>query len=306
LVSVAGKPVLGHVLDMFGTVPEVDELIFIIGYLGEQIEEYVSGAYPELPTRYVVQEEMLGQSHAIWLARDGLEGPMLMAFVDTLIDVKLDFLADETSDAIAWVKEVEDPRRFGVADLDEAGKVERLVEKPRDMSNNLAVVGFFYFKEAEALVDAIRQQIESGELLKGEYYLADAINYLLDEGLEMRVEAVDVWEDCGKPEPLLKTNRYLLDNGRDNTEVAHREGSVIIPPVLIHPSAEIHQSVIGPHASIGAECRIERSSIRNSIVEDRTQIVDAQLEGSVIGRDVAIAGQDNKLNVGDNSELTIG
>ncbi|MFP3853300.1 MAG: sugar phosphate nucleotidyltransferase [Anaerolineales bacterium] len=305
LVSVAGKPVLGHVLDMFRTVPDVDEVVFIIGYLGEQIEEYVSEAYPDLPTRYVVQEQMLGQSHAIWLAREGLEGPMLMAFVDTLIDVDLSFLADTEVDAIAWVKEVEDPRRFGVADLNEQGRVERLVEKPEDLSNNLAVVGFYYFKEAKELLSAIEKQIDSGDKLKGEFYLADAINYMLNEGLEMRVETVDVWEDCGKPEPLLKTNRYLLDHGRDNSDEAQREGSVIVPPVSIHPSAELINAVVGPHASIGADCKIERASIRNSIVEDRTSITDAQLEGSVIGRDVTITGADQKLNVGDNSDVTL-
>lgn len=305
LVSVAGKPVLGHVLDMLNTVPAVDEVIFIVGYLGDQIREYVTEAYPDLPTRFVVQEEMLGQSHAIWLAREGLSGPMLMAFVDTLIDVDLAFLADEQAGAIAWVKEVEDPRRFGVADLNQAGKVERLVEKPEDMSNNLAVVGFYYFHEAEALVEAIRQQMESGDMLKGEYYLADAINYLLDEGLDMRVETVDVWEDCGKPEPLLKTNRYLLDHGRDNTAEVAGQDSVIIPPVFIHPSAEISQSVIGPHASIGAGCVIDRCSVKDSIVEDRTQLSEAQVTGSVIGRDVVISGQHHKLNVGDDSQIQL-
>ena len=303
LVSVAGKPVLGHVLDMFSTVPDVDEVVFIIGYLGEQIEEYVSEAYPDLPTRYVVQDEMLGQSHAIWLAREGLEGPMLMAFVDTLIDVDLRFLGDEEADAIAWVKEVEDPRRFGVADLNEDGYVERLVEKPEDLSNNLAVVGFYYFQEAERLIEAIGQQIESGDKLKGEYYLADAINYMLADGLEMRVEAVDVWEDCGKPEPLLQTNRYLLDHGRDNSEEAEREGVVIVPPVVIHPSAEIKHSIIGPHVSLGADCQVERSSIKNSIVEAGTTIRNAQLEGSVIGRGATIEGGERKLNIGDTAEV---
>ena len=305
LVSVAGKPVLGHVLDMFSTVPDVEEVVFIIGYLGEQIEQYVSEAYPDLPTRYVVQEEMLGQSHAIWLAREGLAGPMLMAFVDTLIDVDLSFLGDTEVDAIAWVKEVEDPRRFGVADLDNQGMVERLVEKPEDLSNNLAVVGFYYFKEAKELLSAIKSQIESGDQLKGEFYLADAINYMLNEGLEMRVETVEVWEDCGKPETLLKTNRYLLDHGRDNSDQAQREGSVIVPPVFVHPSAQLIHAIVGPHASIGANCRIERASIRNSIVEDRTSVTNAQLEGSVIGRDVTITGTDQKLNVGDSSEVTV-
>ena len=126
LVNVAGKPVLGHVLDMFKDLPKIDEVVFIVGYLGEQVEEYVSEAYPNLKTRYVVQDEMLGQSHAIWLAREGLTGPMVMAFVDTLIETDLSQLHTEKAQAIAWVKEVEDPRRFGVVELGPEGKVKKL------------------------------------------------------------------------------------------------------------------------------------------------------------------------------------
>lgn len=305
LVSVAGKPVLGHVLDMFSALPRIDEAVFIIGYLGEQIEEYVTSEYPRLPVRFVVQDEMLGQSHAIWLAREGLEGPMLMAFVDTLIETDLSGLDQEQADAVAWVKEVEDPRRFGVADVGGNGWVTRLVEKPQDMSNNLAVVGFYYFKQAERLIDAIERQMEGGEKLGGEYYLADAVNILLDEGLRMRVEPVEIWEDCGKPGPLLDTNRYLLDHGRDNTGAAQHEGSVIIPPVFVDPSAKVQDSVIGPHVSLGADCVVERSIVRDSIVEAGTSLRGVQLERSVIGREAQLTGTPRKLNVGDSSEIEV-
>lgn len=305
LVSVAGKPVLGHVLEMFGTVPDLDEVVFIIGYLGEQIREYVSEAYPELRARYVVQEEMLGQSHAIWLAKEGLEGPMLMAFVDTLIDVDLSSLPPAEAEAMAWVKEVEDPRRFGVADVNEKGWVERIVEKPQDMSNNLAVVGFYYFEEAQRLIAAIEEQLNSGDQLAGEWYLADAVNLMLADGLQMKVEPVEVWEDCGKPGPLLDTNRYLLDHGRDNSEEASRERSVIIPPVFIDPSAEINASVIGPHVSIGANCVVQRSLLRNTIVESEVRLADSSLTDSIIGRRAQVSGGRGQLNVGDDSELQL-
>ncbi len=305
LVSVAGKPVLGHVLDMFSTIPSIDETVFIIGYLGEQIEEYVGQAYPDLPTRFVVQEEMLGQSHAIWLAREGLEGPMLMAFVDTLIEADLSGLADEEAGAVAWVKEVEDPRRFGVADVGEDGWVTRLVEKPQDMSNNLAVVGFYYFKRAEDLIAAIERQMEAGEKLGGEYYLADAINIMLGEGLRMRVEPVKVWQDCGKPEPLLDTNRYLLEHGRDNTQAVEAVNSVIVPPVYIDPSAQVRHSVVGPHVSLGADCVVERSILRDCIVEAGAHLHQVQLERSVVGREVRLTDQARRLNVGDSSEIEL-
>lgn len=303
LVSVAGKPVLGHVLDMFGSLPSIDEAIFVIGYLGEQIEQYVSQAYPDLTARYVVQEEMLGQSHAIWLAREGLEGPMLMAFVDTLIDVDLSDLPATEAEAIAWVKEVEDPRRFGVADVDEGGWIERLIEKPDDMSNNLAVVGFYYFQRAERLVDAIERQLEGGDQLKGEWYLADAINLMLADGLRMRVEPVDVWQDCGKPGPLLDTNRYLLEHGRDNTQSAPAESNSIVPPVFIDPAATVTDSTVGPHVSIGPNCVVEHSGLRNTIVESGSRIEQSALYDSVIGRDVLITGASGRFNLGDDSEV---
>ncbi len=304
LVSVAGKPIVGHVLDMFSTLPDIDEVVFIVGYLGEQIEEYVSEVYPELSARYVIQEEMLGQSHAIWLAREGLEGPMCMVFVDTLIEIDLLLLPSEKAGAVTWVKEVEDPRRFGVTEVGEDGWVRRLVEKPDDMSNNLALAGFYYFEKAEDLISAIERQMEQGDQLGGEFYLADAINIMLEDGLKMRVETVQVWKDCGKPDALLETNRYLLDNGRDNTSEAQlREGTLIIPPVFIHPGAEISQSVIGPHVSVGSGCVIHRSVIQDSIIENETTIENALLSESLVGRDARITGRIKMLNIGDTSRV---
>ena len=304
LVTVAGKPVLGHVLDMFTKLPIIDEVTFIIGYLGEQIEEYVSTAYPELPSRYIVQKELIGQSHAIWLAREGMTGPMLMIFVDTIIEVDLSNLMSEEADALGWVKEVPDPRRFGVADVDEDGWVRQLVEKPQDVSNNLAIVGFYYFQKSEDLISAIVEQMERKTQLKGEYYLVDAINIMLEQGLKMRVQPIEEWHDCGKPDTLLETNRYLLENGRDNsTAASQREAIVVVPPVFIDPSADIERSVIGPHVSIGPGCVIKNSLIQNSLVDANSEIVDSSLSDSLIGREARVIGRYRSLNVGDSSEI---
>ncbi len=306
LVSVAGKPVLGHVLDMFAGLPEIDEIVFIVGYLGEQVEAFMAEHYPELPRQFVVQEEMLGQSHALWLAREHLQGPICMVFVDTVIEVDLSGLPKEKADAVAWVKQVDDPRRFGVVQVDNKGSVQRLIEKPEDMSNNLAVVGFYYFKQAEGLVQAIEEQMKSGEQLGGEFYLVDAINIMIEQGLNMRIEQVDVWKDCGKPEALLETNRYLLDSGRDNSvEASQRDGAIIIPPVFIHPTAAISESVIGPHASIGPRCVIQRSIVRDSIIEAGALVQDSLLVESILGKEAHVVSQPRRLNVGDQSTVDI-
>jgi len=304
LVTVAGKPVLGHVLDTVAGLPFVDEVIFTVGYLGEQVEEYVRQEYPGLRARYIEQRELLGQSHAVWLAREHLAGPMLMIFVDTLIEADLSRLAQEKAGAVAFVKAVPDPRRFGVAEVGPHGRVTRLVEKPQDAANNLAVVGLYYFADAAALLQAIEAQMARKTQLKGEYFLADAINILLAGGLEMRVEPVEVWMDCGTPESLLETNRFLLDHGRDNSaEAARRPQVLVVPPVYIDPTAELRQAVIGPHVTIAAGCVIERSILQDSIVDAGSSIVDTTLAQSLIGRDARVVGRHRSLNVGDSSEV---
>jgi glucose-1-phosphate thymidylyltransferase len=304
MVSVAGKPVLGHVLAAFDRLPAIDEVIFIVGYLGEQVASYVAHTYPRLNAHYIEQRDLLGQSHAIWLARERLSGPMLMVFVDTLIETDLSGLASEEAEAVAWVKAVPDPRRFGVAEVGSDGWVRRLVEKPSDIANNLAVVGFYYFRDSARLIAAIEQQMQRQVQIGGEFYLADAVNVLLGEGIKMRVQPVEVWQDCGKPESLLETNRYLLDHNRDNSaEAARRKGIVVVPPVYIDPTADIEASVVGPHVSIGPDCVIRRSLIRDSIVDAGSNIIDTALSASLIGRDARVVGRDRSLNVGDSSEI---
>jgi len=304
LVTVAGKPVLGHVLDTVAGLPFVEEVIFVVGYLGEQVEEYVRQGYPGLRARYIEQRELLGQSHAVWLAREHLAGPMLMIFVDTLVEADLAGLAREPAGAVAFVRAVSDPRRFGVAELGAHGRVTRLVEKPQDSANNLAVVGLYYFADSARLLGAIESQMALGEKLKGEYFLADAINLLLDDGLDMRVEPVEVWMDCGTPESLLETNRFLLDRGRDNSvEAARRPEVLVIPPVYIDPTAELRQAVIGPHVTIAADCVVERSILQDSIVDAGSSILDTTLMHSLIGRDARVVGRHRSLNVGDSSEV---
>ncbi len=304
MVTVAGKPVLGHVLDTFAGLPSIDEVVFIVGYLGQQVETYVQQAYPGLPARYIEQREMLGQSHALWLAREHLAGPLLVIFVDTLIEVDLARLADERAGAVVYVKAVSDPRRFGVAEVEGKGRVTRLIEKPDDVSNNLAVVGLYYFRQAADLLAAIESQMQQGHQLQGEYFLADAINIMLERGLDMRAETVDVWMDCGKPETLLETNRYLLEHGRDNsTAAATRQDVLIVPPVYVDPSAKIRHAVVGPHVTIGAGCVIERSVLQDSIIDAGSQIVDTMLSQSLIGREARVIGRYRSLNVGDSSDI---
>jgi glucose-1-phosphate thymidylyltransferase len=308
LIRMADKIVLDHVLDTFATLPDPDnsEFIFIVGYLGDKIEDYMQSVHPNLKVRYVEQAEMRGQSHAISLARDYLGGPMLMLFPDTLIGADFSFISNEAADGVAWVKAVPDPRRFGVASLGGDGCITHLVEKPKDMDNNLALVGCYYFKQSEDLLSAIDEQISRDIRIKNEYYLADAINVMLEHGLIMRAEQVDLWLDAGTPDEVLNTNRYLLDHGHDGTADGKTlKNTVILPPVYIHPTAVVENAVIGPYAAIGAECQIQSCIIRDSIVDDYSVITDVIMEHSLIGQEVHIERRAGVMNVGDHNELAL-
>ncbi len=307
LVSLAGRTVLDHVLDMFRTVPNFDQVqfVFILGpMMGDQIKDYVAKQYPNWHVDYAVQPEMKGQSDAFWQARNLLDGPMLMAFSDTLIENDFSFLAEEEKQAVAFVKPVPDPRRFGVAEVDDAGAVTKLVEKPQDMSNNLAVVGCYYFEESKTLIAAIEEQIERDVSLKGEYYLVDAINIMLENGLKMRPEPVEVWLDAGTTDALLETNRYLMEHGRDNSECyADLEDTVIIPPVNIHPEAKISHSVLGPNLSLGKGAVVKECILKDSIIGPGSNITGSCLKASIIGHNVTVTGAAGQLNLGDDSRI---
>ena len=305
LIALAGKTVLDYVLEQFRGAPaHFDaEYVLIVGPNQlEQVQAHMAEKHPDLPYHFIIQEEMRGQSDALHLAREHLHGPMLMSFSDTLIETDLSVLADTDLDGIAWVWPVEDPRRFGVAQVGADGYVTRLVEKPQDKSNNLVVVGFYYFKSGERLIAAIEEQKRRELTLKGEYFLADAINLMLEDGARMTTQTVDVWLDAGIPSATLATNAHLLERGYDNSDqAAGRPGVAIIPPVYVAETAELERCVIGPHVSVAAGCRISGSVVRNAIIEERTEIRNAVLSDSLIGRDVVVEGRPRSLNVGDNS-----
>jgi glucose-1-phosphate thymidylyltransferase len=298
---------------MFKTMPNPENLeyVFIVGpFLGEmQIPDFIKEKYPHIKTHFVVQHEMKGQSHALWLAREYLHGPMQMVFSDTLIETDFSFLAQETADAVAWVMPVPDPRRFGVAEVGEDGWVKRFIEKPQTMENNLVIAGCYYFKEARDLIAAIDEQIERNVTLKNEYFLADAMSIMIERGTKIRVHEISTWLDTGTIDATLDTNRILLDRGAANiTKDETRDGVRIIAPSYVHPSAEISESVIGPHVSIGANCKISQAVIQESIIEESTEILRTALTNSLIGRNCYLEGQLNKeepmsLNIGDDSSV---
>ena len=313
LVSVAGKTSLEHLLDMFKTLPDPanTEYVFILSpFLGElQIPAFIKEYYPNFKAHYIVQHEMKGQSHALALSREYLRGPMLICFSDTLMETDFSFLANEKADGVTWVMPVPDPRRFGVAEMNEDGWVTRFIEKPQSLDNNLVVVGCYYFRDAEKLLAAIDEQMERGIMLKGEYFLTDTITIMIEHGAKIRTNRIDTWLDTGTIEATLDTNKVLLEK---SSKQADRHSGIqveVIEPSFIHPSAEIKNSTIGPYASIGADCKIENSRVAESILEAGCEIEAAALSRSLIGRQANGRGRGDgsglQLIVGDNSSVNV-
>lgn len=302
LVTVAGKTVLGHVLDSLAGLP-IAEVIFITGYLGDQIEEYVRTHY-SFPARYVEQTELRGQAHAINLASDYIDQPVLIIFVDTIVKTNLHKLLDYQGDGVLYVKEVDDPRRFGVAVIED-GRIVRLVEKPKTPVSNLAVIGVYYLQNWQLLREALRDVIAQGIQTGGEYYLADALQLMIDRNARFEAWPVEVWEDCGTVEALLQTNRYLLGHGHARLP-DHTKNSVVIPPVYVAPTAKLSNSVVGPNASVGEGVTISDSIVRDSIVSDGAAISRATLETSIVGSNAIVKGSFRRVNVGDESEIDLG
>ena len=224
-----------------------------------------------------------------------------MVFGDTFFEVDLSEVGATPKDSLAYVHEVVDPRRFGVAVVGPDSYIQQFVEKPSELSNKLAVIGMYYFTDGLALMRACAELMDKRIQTKGEFFLTDAINLMIAEGARFVTRTVDVWRDTGKPETVLDTNRYLLENGNDNSQQVVCDQCVIVPPVNIHSSAKIDQSIIGPYVTIGPDCKIVRSIIRDSIIDAGAQIEESTMDQSLIGKEAVVTGRYRQFNVGDSA-----
>jgi glucose-1-phosphate thymidylyltransferase len=297
LLNVAGKPILGHILDHIIR-DGFTEATIIVGYLGDQVCDYVRSHY-DIRVDFVEQEERKGLAHAIHIARHTISSePILIILGDTIFDVDLKPVIAGPSTSIG-VKLVKDPRRFGIAEMVD-GVVTKLVEKPEHPTSNHAIVGLYWIARPQLLLGAIDAIMREDLRTKGEYQLTDALDRMRREGERVTTFMVEGWYDCGKPDTLLATNRHLLD-GRNATPSP--PGVVIIPPVFIDPTAKISYSVIGPYATIAAGVQVEDSIIRNSIVGEEARVNRALLENSIVGTNAYVAGSFKRINIGDSSEI---
>jgi glucose-1-phosphate thymidylyltransferase len=300
LLYVAGKPIISHILD--DVIPLApSRIVLIVGYKGELIEAYVKKHYPQLPVDFVSQHERRGIGHAVDLTRAvaNTGEPLLIVLGDTIIKTDLKAVVALPTNVLG-VKEVEDPRRFGVCEVS-GGRITRLVEKPADPPSNLALVGLYFLRQSRELFDAVREIIDRNITTNNEYQITDALQLMIERGGEFVPFGIDEWFDCGKPEAMLETNRKLLKNAPGARPI---EGSIIIPPVSISPSAEIVNSIIGPYVSIAERAVVHSSIVRDSVLSEGALVADALLESSLIGANAVIRGGFKKLDVGDSSEIS--
>jgi len=298
LLNVGDKPILGHILQKL-----VDEKIykatFITGYLGEKIIDYVHKEFPEIKADFVEQTEMLGLGHAIYSAIPTFDDDELFIILgDTVFDVDVKQVFKLKNSALG-VKTVEDPSRFGVA-LMENGFIKKLIEKPSQPVSRLALVGLYYIKNSELLKLCLNDLIKKDIKTRGEYQLTDALQLMIDREEKITTFQVDGWYDCGKPETLLSTNRFLLSK---NNFKFNSDNVVVIPPVYISEKAVVKNSIIGPYTTISENARVEESVIKNSIINPGATVEKTMLEESIIGSNSIIKGNYKKLNTGDSSEI---
>ena len=297
LLHVAGKPILAYILDsVVGLKPE--EIIIITGFLGEKVEEYVQHHY-RVKTRFVQQKDLLGLGYAVYLGLEGSgDGPVLILLGDTIVEADMaSFIKSGTN--VLGLMPVADPQRFGVADV-EHGHVIRLVEKPAEPESNLAVIGLYFIQNGALLRRHLTTLIAADKRTRDEIQLTDALQGMIEEGIDFTAFSVDGWFDCGKRETLIATNQYLLEKHAPSD---YREGSVIIPPSYIAATAVIESSVIGPYVSISDAAVIKNSIIRNSIIGYEADVRNSLLTDSLIGHRAIVSGGYRTLNVGDSSEV---
>jgi glucose-1-phosphate thymidylyltransferase len=299
LLNVAGKPILGHILDELVR-QGFKEATIITGYLKELVEDYVRTNY-SLKVDFIEQPKLMGLGHALWLAREtfGRE-PLFIILGDTIFDVNLTSVLQSPTSALG-VKTVEDPRRFGVVELQADGKtIAQLVEKPDVPPTNLAIVGLYFIQNPQLLATCLDDIVSNDVRTRGEYQLTDALQRMIDAGERFTTFAVEGWYDCGKPETMLATNRYLLERKPMQRDCLD---SVIIPPVYISPSAVVERSVIGPYATIAEGAIVLNSIVRDSIISDYATVDQSMLDRSIVGNNAQVRGNFRRINVGDSSEV---
>jgi glucose-1-phosphate thymidylyltransferase len=306
LIPLAGKTILSIIVDQLHEAG-INEFVFIVGYLGEKIQDYVKANYPHLTCHFVFQNERYGTGHAIDLAKEIVgDDEILVVLGDTIAEYDVKAMI-ESPYSMLVIKKVDDPRNFGVAEIDEEGFITRVVEKPAIPKSNMALVGIYKIIQTQSLFVCLKKIIDRADLVTGELSLTDALECMIQSGAKFKSLKVQSWFDCGKKETLLKSNATLLKKfGGKVVGMERFENTIIIPPVSIAEGCDIKNSVIGPNVSIGENTILNYTIVKESIIGSFSKLYDVVLDDSLIGSDTGIKGETRSLNIGDNTDIDLG
>jgi glucose-1-phosphate thymidylyltransferase len=306
LIPLAGKTILSIIVDQLSEAG-INEFVFIVGYLGDKIKDYVKEKYPGLQASFVHQSERHGIGHAIQLTKDIVQDDEIFVVLgDTICEYDVQEMLNMPCSALG-VKRVDDPRDFGVVELGEDGFITRVVEKPQIPKSNMALVGVYRIKETAFLFNCLENNIRNQVMSRGEFSITDAIECMIEHGAKFQPFKVQNWFDCGKKETLLESNATLLKKFGGIISPEHNfENTIIIPPVSIAQGCDIRNSIIGPNVTIGERTAINYSIVKNSIIGSFADLYDIVLTHSLIGSDTEVKGESRSLNIGDNTEIDLG
>jgi glucose-1-phosphate thymidylyltransferase len=306
LIPLAGKTILSINVDQMHAAG-VNEFVFIVGYLGEKIQDYITAKYPDLKCHFIYQNVRKGTGHAINLTKEFIgDDDVFIALGDTICEYDIEGVL-QSPYSMLGVKKVDDPRNFGVAEIDDEGFIKRVVEKPSIPKSNLALVGLYKIKETNFLFNCLENIIANDIKTYDEFNLTDALECMIQSGAKFRPFKVENWFDCGKKESLLKSNAILLKKFGGTIEESNSfENTIFIPPVSIAEGCDIKNSIIGPHVAMGENTIVSYSIVKDSIIGSFSKLYDVVLDDSLIGSDTEIRGETRSLNIGDNTEIDLG
>jgi len=307
LVPIAGKPIVQRLVEDITRIcgEKVDEIAFVIGDFGTVVEAELLEIAKSLNAKGAIyhQDEALGTAHAILCAKKALEGPVVVAFADTLF--RADFTLDTEKDGIIWVQKVEDPKAYGVIKMNENNVITDFIEKPEEFVSDLAIIGIYFFKDGLKLSDELQYLIDNNITEKGEFQLTNALENMKQKGAEFYPGKVDEWLDCGNPIAAVHANKRVLEyTANDEARKAlNIENTQILEPCYIGANVQLKNCTIGPYVSIGNGTCITNSTIKNTIIQNNTTIIDADLEDSMIGNHVEYKGGKKRISIGDYSKI---
>lgn len=306
LIPIAGKTVLSIIVDQLRSAG-INDFVFVVGYLGDKIQDYVKETFEGINASFVLQGEREGLGHAVMLTKEIVgDDEVMIVLGDTICEYDVKELL-QSSASVLGIKKVDDPRSFGVAEVDEEGIITKVVEKPQIPKSNMALVGIYKIKESKMLFECLEVNYREGVKNRDEYSLTDALECMITKGTRFQSFKVLNWFDCGNKESLLESNSTLLKKFGTSISPDHRfENVIVVEPVSIGKNCEIKNSIIGPNVAVGDNTTINYSIIKESIIGSYADLFDIVLEESLIGSDTEVKGETRSLNIGDNTEIDLG